>query len=161
MKQLYEMKLLDIQSCELLSLMCEVVSKTNQQERKRKRVYGALFEAIKHGTFEFVSNIMTRSPEFQWSCDSKGRTIFHNVVLYREAEIFSLVYKLDAKNVALSRRDNQGNNILHMAGMSTESTKLKRIPGAALQMQRELQWFKVVSLTLHFSGIHTHTNRVN
>ena len=39
--------------------------------------------------------------------------------------------------------DNSGNNMLHMAGFLAPSSQLSRIPGAALQMQRELQWFKV------------------
>ena len=44
-----------------------------------------------------------------------------------------------------------GNNLLHEAGMSAPSTSLDHIAGAALQMQRELQWFKVISLTFNFS----------
>ena len=155
------MKLLNIQSQELMSRMCEVVSQPNQPKRKRECIYEAIFEAIKHGIFEFVSDIVKRNPELLWSRNSDKLTIFQYAVLYREAKIFSLIDKLDAKNAVLSRRDNKGNNILHMAGKQTKSTKLKRIPGAALQMQRELQWFKVVSLTLHFSGIHNHINRVN
>ena len=42
------------------------------------------------------------------------------------------------------------NNLLRMAGMSTTSTLLNQIPGATLKMQRELQWFKVIYLTLNF-----------
>ena len=155
------MKLLNIQSQELMSRMCEAVSRPRQPEREWKYINEAIFKAVKHGIFEFVSDIVKRYPELLWSRDSDGLTIFHYAVLYREAKIFSLIYKLDARSAVLSRRDNKGNNILHMAGKQTKSTKLKRIPGAALQMQRELQWFKVVSLTLHFSGIHNHINRVN
>jgi hypothetical protein len=40
-----------------------------------------------------------------------------------------------------------------MAGMSADSTQLNRIPGAALQLQRELQWFKVISFALYFFGM--------
>jgi len=36
--------------------------------------------------------------------------------------------------------------MLHMAGMTGASIQINQIPGAALQMQRELQWFKVISL---------------
>jgi hypothetical protein len=45
--------------------------------------------------------------------------------------------------------DAQGNFILHMAGMSAPSTLLNHISGPALEVQRELQWFKVISL-MHF-----------
>ena len=144
-----------------MSRMCEAVSQPRQTEREWKYINEAIFEAVKHGIFEFVSVMVERCPELLWSRDSNGLTIFHYAVLYREAKIFRIIHKLDAKNAVLSRRDNEGNNILHMAGKQTKSTKQKRIPGAAFQMQRELRWFKVVSLTLHFSGIHNHINRVN
>jgi hypothetical protein len=40
-----------------------------------------------------------------------------------------------------------GNIILHMIGKTKASIQvLNKIQGAALQMQRELQWFKVISL---------------
>jgi hypothetical protein len=42
--------------------------------------------------------------------------------------------------------DKKGNTMLHMAGMTGASIQINRIPGAALHMQRELQWFKVISL---------------
>ncbi|XP_035545906.1 ankyrin repeat-containing protein ITN1-like [Juglans regia] len=40
--------------------------------------------------------------------------------------------------------DSSSNTILHMAGMLTEHTPIDHIRGAALQMQREVQWFKEV-----------------
>jgi hypothetical protein len=40
-----------------------------------------------------------------------------------------------------------GNIILHMTGKTEASIQvLNKIQGAALQMQRELQWLKVISL---------------
>ena len=51
----------------------------------------------------------------------------------------------------LFQKDDDGNGLLHMAGMSPDFTKLKHIPDAALQMQRELQWFQVnILLSLSF-----------
>lgn len=40
--------------------------------------------------------------------------------------------------------DPHGNNILHLAGQLPLSDRLNLVSGAALQMQRELQWFKEV-----------------
>ncbi|KAL7175574.1 hypothetical protein ACSBR2_029219 [Camellia fascicularis] len=40
--------------------------------------------------------------------------------------------------------DNYGNTILHLAGGLAPYDKLNLVLGAALQMQRELQWFKEV-----------------
>lgn len=39
--------------------------------------------------------------------------------------------------------DNLGNNILHLAAKKPKRDRLNFVSGAALQMQRELLWFKV------------------
>ena len=39
---------------------------------------------------------------------------------------------------------------VHVAAILDSSFGLRIIPGAALQMQRELQWYKVKSLNLHY-----------
>ncbi|CAB4299285.1 unnamed protein product [Prunus armeniaca] len=50
--------------------------------------------------------------------------------------------------------DASGNDMLHLAGMLSPTEKLDRISGAALQMQRERQWFKEVkSLVVLPSGV--------
>jgi hypothetical protein len=47
--------------------------------------------------------------------------------------------------------NNDGNNILHMAATLEPSARRNIVPGAAFLMQREVQWFKVTSLTsYHF-----------
>ncbi|KAJ0080796.1 hypothetical protein Patl1_12182 [Pistacia atlantica] len=48
------------------------------------------------------------------------------------------------KHLLLMSQDKSGNNILHLAGKLPHLCQLNRIPGAALKMQRELQWFKEV-----------------
>ncbi|GKV29726.1 hypothetical protein SLEP1_g38629 [Rubroshorea leprosula] len=58
-------------------------------------------------------------------------------------EIFSLIYGLDAKDALVTFADKD-NNMLHPTGKLAPNSQLSRISGAALQMQRELQWFKEV-----------------
>ncbi|PWA77500.1 ankyrin repeat-containing domain, PGG domain protein [Artemisia annua] len=41
-------------------------------------------------------------------------------------------------------KDSYGNNLLHLVGRLIPTNKLNLISGAALQIQRELQWFKEV-----------------
>ncbi|KAI4347978.1 hypothetical protein L6164_008746 [Bauhinia variegata] len=60
------------------------------------------------------------------------------------AEVFNLIYGVtssirDGLSVV---KDESRNTALHMAALLAPSEQLNRIPGAALQMQRELQWFK-------------------
>ncbi|GMP36801.1 hypothetical protein CsSME_00008809 [Camellia sinensis var. sinensis] len=40
--------------------------------------------------------------------------------------------------------DGNGNTLLHLVGNQAPIEKLNVVPGAALQMHRELQWFKEV-----------------
>ncbi|TQE01515.1 hypothetical protein C1H46_012878 [Malus baccata] len=44
----------------------------------------------------------------------------------------------------VSRKDKSGNNMLHMVGTISSAAQINLIRGAALQMQRELQWLKEV-----------------
>uniref|UniRef100_A0A7N0TYS2 PGG domain-containing protein n=1 Tax=Kalanchoe fedtschenkoi TaxID=63787 RepID=A0A7N0TYS2_KALFE len=46
-------------------------------------------------------------------------------------------------NIVRQSEEN-GNNILHLAGRLAPSHRLRIVSGAALQMQRELQWFKEI-----------------
>ena len=151
-EHLYEMKLAHFLSRQLLSLMKDQILISNTQQRMTGGVYGAIFRAIKEGIFEFVFEIVKADPQNLWTHDEKSTSIFSVAVQYRHAKIFSLIYGLDIKSSLTSCADSfYDNNLLHMAGMSAPSTSINDIPGAALQMQRELQWFKVISLTFNFS----------
>ncbi|XP_052200463.1 uncharacterized protein LOC127806910 [Diospyros lotus] len=48
------------------------------------------------------------------------------------------------KNLLSHHLDMEDNSILHLAGTLAPLSKLKLIPGAVLQMQREMQWFQEV-----------------
>lgn len=50
------------------------------------------------------------------------------------------------KNVLVNTEDASGNTLLHLAGTLAENTPINHIRGAALQMQSEVQWFKVSSI---------------
>ena len=142
------MKLAHFLSLELLSRMKDQILISNTQQRTTGRVYGAILRAVKEGIFDIVK----ANPDLVWSHDEKSRSIFSVAVQYRHAKIFSLIYGLDVKSAMTSSRDSSNkNNLLHKAGMSAPSTSINDIPGAALQMQRELQWFKGISLTFNFS----------
>ena len=148
-EHLYEMKLAHCHSRELLSRMNSQILISIRKQRETGCVYDAILRAVKEGIFEFVFDILKTNPDLVWSHDEKSANIFSVVVQHRRAKIFSLIYGLDTKNSLASCIDDfYGNNLLHMAGMSAVSTSLDHIPGAALQMQRELQWFKVMVISL-------------
>ena len=146
------MKLAHFQSRELLSQMKDQILISNTQQSTTADVIGAILRAIKEGIIEFVFYFVKGDPDIVWCYDENSTSIFSVAVQYRHAKIFSLIYGLDAKRAMTSSKDSSnGNNLLHKTGMLAPSTSINVIPGAALQMQRELQWFKVISLTFNFS----------
>jgi hypothetical protein len=133
--------------------MCKEVSDSNTERRKKGCVYTAIFRSIEKGNFEFIFSLVKENPNLLWSRSVDNSSIFSHAVLHRQAKIFSLIYGLPAKKSMTTWVNKKGNVILHMAGMIGASFLLNQIPGAALQMQRELQWFKVISLISNFSHI--------
>ncbi|XP_050281377.1 ankyrin repeat-containing protein ITN1-like isoform X4 [Quercus robur] len=144
-KHLYEMKLAHFLSNELLRCMRDQLSISNIQQIRAGRVEDAILRATKEGIFEIVFEMVKANPQLVWSHDARSRNIFSVAVEYRRAKIFSLIHGLNIENGLAGFPDfTNKNNLLHMAGMSAASTSLNQIPGAALKMQRELQWFKEV-----------------
>ncbi|KAJ7974918.1 Ankyrin repeat family protein [Quillaja saponaria] len=76
--------------------------------------------------------------------DDQRRECDENIIVHpclRERLISDIHNFLDA---LVSSLDSRKNNMLHVAGELAPLTELNRISDAALQMQRELQWFKEV-----------------
>ncbi|XP_035541363.1 uncharacterized protein LOC108990128 [Juglans regia] len=148
-EKLCEMKLIHVQSHKLLCQMCEEISNANDQQRMDSRVYDAIISAIKSGIIEFVLQMLEKNPDLVWTRDEGKRNIYSLAVLHRQAKILNQLFELHLKNALTCSLDVNSNGMLHMAGMLAESTMLNRIPGAALQMQKELQWFKEVEAIVH------------
>ncbi|XP_060675762.1 protein ACCELERATED CELL DEATH 6-like [Ziziphus jujuba] len=138
------MKLVHIQTSELLRRMCEEIKKLDETQISRSDIIPALFHAVKMGNFEFVQSILKSSPDLVEAGNSAGRNIFMVAIYHRQAKIFSLIHGVGSKLRATNCVDQYTNNMLHMAGFLFPRPQLDRISGAALQMQRELQWFKEV-----------------
>ncbi|KAG2669435.1 hypothetical protein I3760_14G034600 [Carya illinoinensis] len=150
--QWYEMKKIHVHSKEVLSQMCQVISQSSNQQLEDGLVNTAIFWAAKKGIVEFVSEMLETNPKLVLSIvDHNKRNIFMLGVVHRQEKIFSLLNRLDGKmsRSFISLGDKYGNNMLHMAGMIEDSTRINQIPGAALQMQRELQWFKEIERIVH------------
>lgn len=103
-----------------------------------------LFEAAKMGNAELLIIVIRSYPDLIWRIDAKSRSIFHMAVLYRQETVFNLIYEIGAiKDMILTYTDVEGQNILHLAGKLAPASRLNMVSGAALQLQRELLWFKV------------------
>ncbi|XP_021812522.1 ankyrin repeat-containing protein ITN1-like, partial [Prunus avium] len=120
--------------------------KVTKHRHNRDNVFPALLRAIKRGMFEFTDSVLQARPDLMWLSNQKGRNVFHLAVECRQEKIYSLIYRLNERKRKLigSFTDESTNNALHVAGMLYPLANLDNIAGAALQMQREVQWFKEV-----------------
>jgi hypothetical protein len=110
-----------------------------------------LFDATKLGNYEFLAVLINSYPDLIWELDDQDRSIIHVAVLHRHASIFNLVHEIGSiKDLIVTVTDDDENNILHMAAKLAPQNQLNLVSGAALQMQRELVWFKVL-LPLHLT----------
>ncbi|WOG95050.1 hypothetical protein DCAR_0314352 [Daucus carota subsp. sativus] len=115
---------------------------------KKKKAEGFLFIAARLGNYKFIIELLRLFPEIAWhTAGDNNYTIFHVAVINRQENVYKLLYELGAKK--MRTLDKDGNNILHLAAIKPPQSRLNNVSGAALQMQRELLWFKEVSTRVH------------
>ena len=110
-----------------------------------------LHDAAKVGNVELLKILIRSNPDLLWKVNDQDKTIFHVAVENRQENVFSLIHDMGGVKDFLVNCYNVTNkcNILHLAGKLASPYHLSRVSGAALQMQRELQWFKGKSFFMH------------
>ncbi|XP_026412599.1 uncharacterized protein LOC113308343 isoform X1 [Papaver somniferum] len=148
-KNLQNQKLMHQQTTALLKQMLVKILKVT---RNRSEILDFLKDnpnimktAIKHGITEFMVESLEQFNFFL----TYYRLPEHNVLEMAVAERNELIVNLicestNDKNDLVSKTDNDGNTILHHAAKLARPSQLNSIPGVAIQMQRELHWFKGV-----------------
>jgi hypothetical protein len=108
-----------------------------------KKYSSTIFLSAELGNVEFLAILLRFDPELIWMTDGKKRNIFHISIIYRQESVFNLIHEIGIfKDMIATYCDNDG-NMLHLAGQLAFANRLNIVSGAALQMQRELLWFKV------------------
>ncbi|XP_034703075.1 uncharacterized protein LOC117927588 isoform X2 [Vitis riparia] len=145
-KSIRAQKLRHAQAVKLLQGICTELRNIKPDRVLGYRVHQAVIQAVKQGNVEFVTGMIKSIPELVWNGDINDRNIFSIAILNRQEKIFNLLHGLtNVKKMKVTSADDRfDNNMLHLAAMLAPSDQLDGISGAALQMQRELQWFKEV-----------------
>ncbi|CAI0392192.1 unnamed protein product [Linum tenue] len=128
---------------ELLRLLISGVLKAETTAEFDRLLAPPIVFAAALGIYEIVTEIVKAYPNAIWLADPNGMYIFHLAVINRQEKVFNILYQMSANRnfaTALRVRDS-GDNLLHLAGKLGDT---ERIPGAALKVQRELQWFNEV-----------------
>ncbi|KAJ0081296.1 hypothetical protein Patl1_12366 [Pistacia atlantica] len=140
-------KLTHLQALELVKRLWKLVlflddSKIGELLRRPSRL---LFPAVEVGNVEFITVLIRMCPDLIWKVDDHSQSIFHLAVVHRQESIFTLIHAIGAhKDLIAAYKDENNNNMLHLAGKLAPSNRLKIDSGAALQLRRELHWFKEV-----------------
>ncbi|XP_074355040.1 uncharacterized protein LOC141693779 isoform X2 [Apium graveolens] len=132
---------------EIIKQKHEDILKQIAGDPNRTIVEGILFTAARFGNYKFITEILRLYPDITWDKDDNKHTIFHVAVMNRHENVYSLLYGFGSKKLDIT--DNDGNNILHLAAIKPSQSRLNIVSGAALQMQRELLWFKEVKTMLN------------
>ncbi|XP_037495818.1 uncharacterized protein LOC105650939 isoform X2 [Jatropha curcas] len=144
-KQIYDMKLTHSSVIQIINYIFEGTSITNFPDIVEKGLDRALFSAIEHGTIEIVIEILKVNPSIFILENTRFRSIIEYAIQHRQEKVFSLIYAVGGwKNFLIYGFDTNNNNTLHVAGMLASPNRLAHISSPALQMQRELQWYKEV-----------------
>lgn len=145
-KYIYDEKLKHVQALEILRLATQtIIVNDDIEDQVKDALLEPLLKASHCGIVEFVIEIAKSYPLAIFAIDKDERNIFHLATVRRHEKIFNLLYKMGGEKYTITESsDITGNNMLHLAAALAPPSQLERVSGAALQMQRELQWFKEV-----------------
>ncbi|KAL4560218.1 hypothetical protein LXL04_032367 [Taraxacum kok-saghyz] len=142
-------KLVHHQAVALVKCLCQEISALNLQSHW-KHYSEPIIEASSNGAYEVVQEIADTFPQAIWYSDQNRHYMVQLAILHRCEKVYNLTYQMsDHKHFHKTLKDPQKNNLLHLAGKLAPPQKLNLVSGAALQMQRELQWFKEVETFVH------------
>ncbi|GMP36907.1 hypothetical protein CsSME_00008852 [Camellia sinensis var. sinensis] len=153
-QHIQEQKLKHNQALQLVKYLCEEVRSLEDLKAYRSLAKRPLLVAAKLGIHEIIEEIVNSFPRAILAKDSENRNIFQLAVIKRHQNVFNLLYQMgEFKQYFTRLEDHNGNTLLHLVGNQAPIEKLNVVPGAALQMQRELQWFKEVEKSVNPSYI--------
>ncbi|AES95682.2 ankyrin repeat protein [Medicago truncatula] len=151
-KEIYDQKMTHSLVLEILNCLYKKIQEFKESELREASAYDAMLQAAKHGNIEFIDAMRKANPDLLWAIDKNKRGIFSHAILNRRKEVFQLIHDASVngrKEIVRCRVDEFDNTLLHLAGNLGPSFDLHRRSGPALQMQREILWFKEVEKIVH------------
>lgn len=109
-----------------------------------------LYQVASRGMVEILAMILQFCPDIAY-VRIENQTLMHIAIQHRQEKIFRLLLEKNLQRLDYGPETRSGAvDILCLAAKLSPFPQLSRISSAALQMQREIWWFKV-SLKLTFS----------
>ena len=118
----------------------------NKQKDKKET---PILIAAKNGITEMVMEILDCSPVAIHDKTSANKNIVMVAVENRQPNVYNLLLeKRILIETLFNAVDDEGNSALHLVAMATHHQPWL-IPGAALQMQWEIKWYKVYTYCIY------------
>ncbi|KAG8367169.1 hypothetical protein BUALT_Bualt16G0044600 [Buddleja alternifolia] len=144
-KRIKEKFLIHQNALKLVKRLCEEIQRLLSIEEMLDFYHDIITTAAKSGTHEIIEEIARVCPHTIYFGGRSTVEFFVMAVQNRSEHVYNLVYQMGHHKIYYSCvGDSLGNNVFHLAAKLAPSHKLNQIPGAALQMQREIQWFKEI-----------------
>ncbi|KAJ0611783.1 putative P-type ATPase, transmembrane domain superfamily, PGG domain-containing protein [Helianthus annuus] len=129
----------------ILKFCCE---KNGKIRNIRDGFEDALILAVKNDIPEVIEQITRFFPLWIWNRD--GRRTLYQLSISNRCEksynflVYEKTYHKDLHHHENHFFEDEDKNLLYVAAKLVPDDKLNKVTGAALQMQRELQWFKEI-----------------
>ncbi|XP_076889134.1 uncharacterized protein LOC143539815 [Bidens hawaiensis] len=144
-KNIHDIKVNNKLSSSLVERICKIVIEKVDHDITWNILRSAITTAVKYGTHELIEECILTYPGIIWY-DVGGFCLFLAAIKQRQERVYNLVHQMSGHKVfAATQLDGEENeNALHIAAKLAPPHRLNVVTGAALQMQRELQWFQEV-----------------
>jgi hypothetical protein len=114
-----------------------------------------IFNATSSGIVEILRICFEFIPDLVWTYEPEDGYVAHIAIKNKQERAFSFLCKNPTicKMQVLTVDKSKNNTTSHFA--AEFASQVESIPGAAFQMQRELQWFKVCFINLIISTLYS------
>ncbi|KAK2393990.1 ankyrin repeat-containing protein NPR4 [Trifolium repens] len=120
------------------------INRKTENEAIEKRTVSPILIAAKMGVTEMIEKILDMYPVAIHDVDNQNKNVVLLAIENRQPHVYSLLNKRSViKETAFRQVDIHGNSALHLAA-TYRRFKPWRVPGAAMQMQWEYKWYKLV-----------------
>ncbi|PWA42964.1 ankyrin repeat-containing domain, PGG domain protein [Artemisia annua] len=141
-KKIHDMKVNHNLSSLLVKRICKIIIDKGDHDIAWRILGSAISTAITSGTHELIEECIVTYPGIIWY-NTGIINLFIEAMKQRQERVYNLIYPMSRHQVFVVTQldDAKNENTLHMVAKLAPFHRLNVVTGAALQMQRELQWF--------------------
>ncbi|CAJ2640912.1 unnamed protein product [Trifolium pratense] len=153
-KLVRDAKLRHVSAVRLVEFVCsQALTKNDCRFWQSDRIVNVIFDATSSGIVEILRICFRFFPDMVWNHMPNGGYVTQIAIENRQEKVFSFLCKMPTISImqvmqimssttTFQHKDSDYPPTSHLAARF--ASQVESIPGAAFQMQRELQWFKEV-----------------